>query len=203
MENDNDFKIASVNKDLRLCVIENSIFIEELVSRVLGNILDVDWENSKSFGHGSTSLSFFQKLQLIQDIKGINKEDLKKLTCLANIRNKFAHVSEINSFEKLFSGSIIGKEIQKAFLSWYFDKDGYSDIHPTKIEFVNRLCFYLLINDVINILLEISKTHWYNLGVHEGRREVQEQLLKICMSILSDQQRQEAIIAIESSFEKT
>lgn len=203
MENDYDFKIASVNKDLRLCVIENSIFIEELASRVLGNILDIDWKNSKSFGHGSTSLSFFQKLQLIQDIKSINKEDLKKLTCLANIRNKFAHVSEINSFEKLFSDTGIGKEIQKAFLSWYFDSDGYVGIHPTKIEFVNRLCFYLLTSDVINILLKISDTHLYNMGVHEGKREVQEQLLTFCLSILSDQQRREAILAIESGFEKT
>jgi hypothetical protein len=203
MENDYDFKIASVNKDLRLCVIENSIFIEELASRVLGNILDIDWKNSKSFGHGSTSLSFFQKLQLIQDIKGIDKEDLKKLTCLANIRNKFAHVLEIKSFEKLFSDSGVGKEIQKSFLSWYFDKDGYDGIHPTKIEFVNRLCFYLLTSDVINILLKISDTHVFNMGFHDGKREVQEKLLSFCMSILSDKQRKEVIIAIENSFEKT
>jgi hypothetical protein len=203
MENDYDFKIASVNKDLRLCVIENSIFIEELASRVLGNILDIDWGNSKSFGHGSTSLSFFQKLQLIQDIKGIDKEDLKKLTCLANIRNKFAHVSAINSFEKLFSDSGVGKEIQKSFLNWYFDKDGYAGIHPTKIEFVNRLCFYLLTSDVINILLKISDTHLYNMGLHDGKQEVQEQLLTFCMSILSDQQRKEVIVAIENRFENT
>lgn len=85
---------------------------------MLGNILNINWKNSKPFGHASTSLGFFQKLQLIQDIKGIEKEDLKKLTCLANIRNKFAHVSEINSFERLFSDSGVGREIQKYFLNW-------------------------------------------------------------------------------------
>ncbi len=200
MNNVYDFKIASVNKDLRLCVIENSIFIEELVSRVLGNILNIDWKNSKSFGHTSTSLSFFQKLQLIQDIKGIDKEDLKKLTCLANIRNKFAHVSEINSFDKLFSESSVGKDIQNNFLKWYFDKDGYVGIHPTKVEFVNRLCFYLLTNSVINTLLKISDTHFYNLGVHEGKREVQEQLLTFCMSILTDTQRKEVLNEIEMMY---
>ena len=103
----------------------------------------------------------------------------------------------------MFSDSGVGKEIRKAFLSWYFDEEGYVDIHPTKIEFVNRLCFYLLTNDVINILLKISDTHLYNMGVHKGKREVQEQLLTFCMSILSDQQRKEAIIAIESQFEKS
>ncbi len=203
MDNNYDFRIASVNKDLRLCVIENAIFIEELASRVLGNILNIDWKNSKSFGHGSTSLSFFQKLQLIQDIKGIDKEDLKKLSCIANIRNKFAHVSDVNSFEKLFSDTGAGKEIQKYFLNWYFDKDGYVGIHPYKIEFVNRLCFYLLINDVINILLKISDTHLYNMGVHAGKREFQEQILTYSMSILSDKQRKEVIDTIEDAFMTT
>ena len=198
MEFSEDFKIASINKDLRLCVIENAIFIEELASRVIGNILNIDWKNSKSFGHTSSSLSFFQKLQLIQDIKGIEKEELKKITCIANIRNKFAHVSEICSFDKLFSESSVGKEIQNNFLKWYFDKDGYNGVDPNKIEFVNRLCFYLLINDVITILLKISDSHFYNLGVHEGKREVQEQLLTFCMSILTTSQRKEVLREIDT-----
>ena len=195
-----EFKIASVNKELRLCIIENSIFIEELASRVLGNILNIDWQNSRSFGHASTSLSFSQKLQLIQDIKGIDKEDLKKLTCLSNIRNKFAHVSSINTFEKLFSESSVGKEIEKHFLKWFYDQDGYSGIHSANTEVVHRLCFYLLTNDVINILLKISDTHLYNTGVHEGKMQVQEQLLSVCMAILSEEQRKEALDAIEKGF---
>ncbi|MBA4197371.1 MAG: hypothetical protein C0459_07440 [Chitinophaga sp.] len=203
MGNEYDFKIASVNKDLRLCVIENSIFIEELASRVIGNILDIDWKNSKSLGHASTALSFFQKLQLIQDIRGIDKEDLKKLTCIAHIRNKFAHVSEINRFDKLFCDSSVGKEIQNNFLKWYFDKDRYDGVHSTKIEFVNRLCFYMLTNDVINILLRISDTHFYSLGVHEGKREVKEHLLAFCMSILTDAQRKEAFDEIEKLNKQT
>lgn len=193
MDNANELKIASINKDLRLCVIENSIFIEELASRVIGNILNIDWKNSKSFGHTSAALSFFQKLQLIQDIKGIDKEDLKKITCLSNIRNKFAHVPAINSFENLFLESSVGKEIKNSFLKWYFDKDGYKGIHPNKIELVNRLCFYMLTNDVINILLKISDGHFYDLGVHAGKKEVKEQLLNFCMSILSHEQRQEVV----------
>jgi hypothetical protein len=200
MEYSYEFKIASVSKDLRLCIIENSIFIEELASRVLGNILNIEWKNSKSFGHTSTSLSFSQKLQLIQDIKGIEKEDLKKITCLSIIRNKFAHVSNIDTFEKLFSESSPGKEIQKCFLKWFFDKDGYLDIDPSKTEFVNRLCFYLLTNDVINILLKISDAHLYNIGVHEGKMNIQEQLLTFCMSILSEEQRKKALDEIERGF---
>lgn len=189
-----EFKIASTAIDLRLCIIENSIYIEELTSRILGNILDIDWNHSKSFGHGSSSLSFNQKLQLIQDIKGIEKESLKKIVCLTNIRNKFAHVSYINSFETLFSSSSVGKEVRTNFLKWYFDDKGDSDVHPSKFEFIYRLTFYLLVNDVIEILLNINKTHNYNAGVEEGKREAKEIFLNTLIQSLVSQKQQLVII---------
>lgn len=200
MNNEEKLKIASVSKDLRLCVIENSIFIEELASHVLGNILNIDWKLSKSFGHSSAALSFSQKLQLIQDIKGIDKEDLKKLNCLANIRNKFAHVSHINTFETLFLESSIGKEIRNHFLKWYFDQNGVSDIHPTKQEFIFRLCFYLLVNDVIEALLKISNTHVYNVGVSDGKKQFEEKFIKTLINTLIDRKQQSIVLeAIEEA----
>lgn len=177
-------KIASIAENSRLCVIENSIFIEELASRVLGNILNVDWAATKSFGHTSSSLSFNQKLQLIQDIKGIDKEDLKKLTCVANIRNKFAHVSSIDSFETLFSDSIIGKETRHNFLRWYFDNNGDSDIHPSKLNCVYRLCYYLLVSNVIEILLKINDQHLFNAGIQDGQREFKDKFTDALISSL-------------------
>lgn len=197
---DEKFKIASFAKNLRLCVIENSIFIEELASRVLGNILSIDYEKSKSFGHASTSLSFNQKLQLIQDIKGIEKEDLKKLTCLANIRNKFAHVSNIDTFEKLFSESSVGKDIRRCFLNWFFDTNGDSDIHTSKVEFVYRVCFYLLVNDIIEILLKINDTHSYNIGLHEGQKEFKDKFVDtIIKSLITQKQHLAVLEAIEET----
>lgn len=129
---ENKLKIRSTNENLRLCIIENSIFIDELVSEIVGNILNINWKESKSFGFESCALSFNQKIQIIQDIKGIEKEDLKKLTCIANIRNKFAHVSHIEKFEDLFTQSKVGKQIKSEFMKWYFDEKGTSDIAKTK-----------------------------------------------------------------------
>ena len=197
---DAKLKIASVAKNLRLCVIENSIFIEELASSILGNILNIEWKKSKSFGHTSASLSFNQKLQLIQDIKGIEKEDLKKLNCLAQIRNKFAHVSEIDTFEKLFLESSVGKEIRNHFLKWFFDKSGESDIHPSKLEIVYRYCYYMLVDDVINILLEINKTHYYNLGIEEGKREFSDKLIdSLIRTLISQKQYLVVVKAMEEA----
>jgi hypothetical protein len=197
MEKKYSLKIVSVSKELRLCIIENSIIIEELASEVIGNILIISWKNSKSFGHTSTSLSFLQKLQLIQDIKGFDKEDLKEITCLANIRNKFAHVSNIYSFKSLFTDSNVGNNVKIKLLKWYFKKNNYDEIESSNFELLLRHCFYLLVDEVASILLEINLNQTFNEGVAAGKRLRTEQLLNYCMSILTEKQRKETLKEIE------
>ena len=191
-------KIASTAKDVRLCVIENSIFVEELASHILGNILDIDWKNSKSFGYGSTCLSFNQKLQLIQDIKGIDKDNLKAISCLTQMRNKFAHASRINSFEMLFSDAM-GQEIKNYFFKRFFDEGGTSGIHSSKVEFTYRLCFYLLVHEVIESMLKINDQHLLKIGVDEGERAFKDKLLEAFSTIILPNQQ----LNILESFEKT
>lgn len=191
-------KLASTAKDVRLCVIENCIFVEELASHVLGNILNIDWKTSKSFGYNSSCLSFNQKLQLIQDIKGIDKEDLKAISCLAQMRNKFAHVSHINSFENLFS-DVTCKEIKSYFFKRFFDEKGVSDIHDSKVEVVYRLCFYLLVHQVIEALLKINDQHLYNQGYEAGLRETKDKLLRAFSSLIPPEQQLIIIQAIREA----
>lgn len=38
------FKVVSNHENLRLCIIENYVFIEERISKVLGEILNIDWK---------------------------------------------------------------------------------------------------------------------------------------------------------------
>lgn len=175
--------------NLRLFIIENVIKIEELASYVLGKILNIEWQTSKSFGHSSSSLSFNQKLQLIQDIKGIDKENLKKLTCIAEIRNKFAHLSHINSFESLFADPSVGKKIKNNLLKWYSDENGESDIPESKRELTYQLCFFLLIHDIAETLLSISDKHSYDIGYAQGENEVKERiLLELATELISQGQ---------------
>jgi len=170
------FKIVSTHENLRLCIIENCIFIEETISFVLGTILNIDWKESKSFGFRSTALSFNQKVQIIMDIKGLNSKELKQLTTLMNIRNKFAHLSEIKTFDDLFSKTKVGKKIQKNFKEWYFDKNGISDITTQNHEKIYRLCFYFLVHNVAEILIKLSRDHMYELGLALGKKEFTEEL---------------------------
>lgn len=201
----NKLKIRSTNENLRLCVIENSIFIDEFISEVIGEILNIDWRNSKSLGFESSALSFNYKIQIIQDIKSVDKSDLTKLTCIANIRNKFAHVSYINTFEDLFTKSKVGKEIKSQFINWYFDENGISDIAKSKLELVYRLCFYLLVDNVVDILLKIYENHFYEVGKKEGEKEFKDRLISSLVDYLKSQKGGDKIISnsieeIENSF---
>lgn len=170
------FKVVSNHENLRLCVIENCIFIEETISRVLGKILNIDWKESKSFGFNSSALSFNQKVHIIMDIKGLEPKELKELTTLMNIRNKFAHLSGIKTFDDLFSKTKVGKEIKKNFHTWYLDENGLPDIPKANHEKVLRLCFYLLVHNVAEILFKITGDHMYDLGVADGKKEFTERL---------------------------
>jgi len=170
------FNIVSTHENMRLCIIENCIFIEETVSYVLGTILNIDLKESKSFGFDSSAFSFNQKVQIIMDIKGLDSQELKQLKTLMNIRNKFAHLSEIKTFDDLFSKTKVGKEIKRNFNEWYFDKKGVADIPKQNHEKVYRLCFYLLVHNVIEILMKIAGEHMYELGLADGKKEFIERL---------------------------
>jgi hypothetical protein len=114
-----DIQIFSKTNNLRLYIIEHTLHIETLVSEAIEHLLGIEYKTSKSFGYGSSALSFNQKIQIIQDINGLESDMTKKLNCLMNIRNKFAHVQEIDSFDALFELTNVGKEIQKQLVKWY------------------------------------------------------------------------------------
>jgi hypothetical protein len=171
----------------RLFVIEKSILIDESMSEIIGKILNIDWKKSKSFGYTSSALSFNQKVQIIQDIKGIEKEDLKKLTCLMYIRNKFAHVLNIRSFEDLFTKSDTGKEKQTNIIKWYFGTYKIPDIPPKHLEKVYLLCFSHLIVDIIEFLYKILGNHYYALGEIDGEKQYKDEFLNETLKYLKSQ----------------
>lgn len=154
-----------IRDDIRLCVIENCIMIETSISILIGAKLNIDFQNSKSFGNGSSSLSFNQKVQIIQDIEGLEKEFVKKLSCLMNVRNKFTHVGEVSNFEKFFEISKNGKELKKDLHRWYpsvHSKNNY------------RNFFYSLVDDIYNSLLYLGES----IGQYRGEILIHKMLLE-------------------------
>lgn len=139
-------------ENLRLYILEHTLIVEELTSKTLGYILNIDWEKSKSFGYGSSSLSFNQKIQIIQDMKTLDKEDVQKLSDLMYIRNKFAHINSIKLFSDLFNLGENGNKIKKNFDKWYSKKYDLTDLED---EFRFKVIFYYLFLDATSIMLKV------------------------------------------------
>lgn len=86
----------------RANVIEKAVGFEELISQLLSMLLEVDKNESISFGYKNIALSFNAKINLLIDLKFIPKETSKDFQLFAEIRNKFAHVLYVDSFVKCF-----------------------------------------------------------------------------------------------------
>jgi hypothetical protein len=135
-------------EDLRLYILEHTLDIEETTSKTLGYILKIDWEQSKSFGYSSVSLSFNQKIHIIQDLKGLDSNDKQKLADLMTIRNKFVHVKSIKTFQDLFNIGAAGQDVKKHLVKWYGSKDNIIDE-----ELRYKIYFFWLYLDVKSILI--------------------------------------------------
>jgi hypothetical protein len=94
-------------------VMEKGVAIEAGIAGILGYILDIDVEKSKSFGHQNSALSFNAKVNLLTDMKFVPKEIARQFQLFSEIRNKFAHVQAVDNFSKCFE---ILKEQKNYFL---------------------------------------------------------------------------------------
>lgn len=164
--------------ETRLFVLECSVFIEEKISDTLGKLLGiVDLEKSKSLGSSSSSLSFIQKKNLIIDII-TNLEEHDKFTQFMEIRNKFAHVKRVNSFERLFDNT---NGIKNKLDKWYKDKTGI--INDPEIKY--KTYFWHLTFDLFNTLFEIDVRHIIESTKKKAEEEIREELIQILRSELS------------------
>lgn len=126
----------SYNSELRNIILEYSIELEQLASIYISRLLYInDWQNTKSFGYGGSSLSFYQKIQLINDISP-SRIDNAKINCFQIIRNKLIHTTQFNSLVEIAEKY---KEVRKII-----------DINKTEDETVLRL-------NIENVYTEIKK----------------------------------------------
>ena len=83
-------------------VIEISVSNEEFVNLILAKLLGIKSEESKSFGTTNQALSFNAKANLLLDLNYLDKTDREKFQIFMEIRNKFAHLLAVETFEKCF-----------------------------------------------------------------------------------------------------
>lgn len=127
-----------VPSSARAEVIEASVLVEYAISEILAALLRIDVDNSVSFGR--QGLSFNAKLNLLADINMIAKDEKIKLTKFSEIRNLFAHNSNIVFFKDSFELNDL-----RSFFKKY-----YNEPKPTNgtSEKNDSLLFEKLFNDI-------------------------------------------------------
>jgi len=143
------------NNNARILVIEYSVRIEEVLSETIGSLLDINWKSSKSFGFDSGALTYNQKVSLLQDKRSISNEMKNKLTVFMHIRNKFAHVEAVNSFENYFKLSKNSQENKKQLDKWYLKPDSIYDDFEKNYQWI----FFHLYNDILMFLFKVKLEH--------------------------------------------
>lgn len=137
---------VNIPSKARTEVIEASVTIERVITSMLAMFLDIDIEDSKSFG--KAGLSFNSKLHLLADIKMIDKEEKGKLIKFSEIRNIFAHDSSTHMFYQCFDQLGL-----RAFLvKKYSEQNNENDSR----EQADRMLFTLLFEDVKKSVKDFS-----------------------------------------------
>ena len=180
-----DIKIFSKTDNIRLYVIEHTLHIETLMSEAIGSLLGVDYK--ESFGFGSSAFSFSQKAQIIQDIKGLESVMTKKLACLMNIRNKFAHVQEVDSFDKLFKIASNGTQIKNQLEKWYNLESKNED--DEKYKFL----FFKLAEEITKMLWDLQVKEELEKSVLQAERDFQKGQLESFKEVMFESENPEAI----------
>lgn len=127
---------------LRLMILENSLFHEHLITYFLGTLLEIETEGSYSLSDKSSALSLASKINLLIDLKSLNREQKPKLSYYLEIRNQFLHNWKCTTFEDCF------KSLDKTYNGL---KKLYSpDIKLTLEEQMN-FCYDCLSNDIVDI----------------------------------------------------
>ncbi len=93
-----------INIEIRTKVLEYSLFIEKSINDLLLINMGIydDKEKTKLFSNKGR-LTFQNKIDLLYDISVLSKDENLEFELLMNIRNKFLHDLECNSFQVLFS----------------------------------------------------------------------------------------------------
>jgi hypothetical protein len=92
-------KKTNFNIQLRGKILEKALILEELSSHIIKLVLRIVWDETRTLGNKSTSLSFKNKVDLLFDLKDLGKDDYNYLLKIMEVRNQFAHNIQCNLWE--------------------------------------------------------------------------------------------------------
>ncbi|MBK9388784.1 MAG: hypothetical protein IPN68_00850 [Bacteroidetes bacterium] len=94
-------KWEDLNITLRIEILTNTLRLEQSASDIIKAILRILKEKTKTLDNKSSSLSFKNKIDILQDLDELTKEAYDDLIKFMEIRNQLIHNHECTSFIKL------------------------------------------------------------------------------------------------------
>ncbi|HEV7333651.1 MAG TPA: hypothetical protein VGN63_21635 [Flavisolibacter sp.] len=149
----------------RTFVVEMSVKIEHLLNVILSRLLGVNPDETRSLGTSSYALSFNAKANLLLDLNYLNKEQGQKFQIFMEVRNKFAHVYKVDTFEKCFALTKNYNQLKKLF---DIDKDGENKEKDMEYMFIS------LSLDIANTLKEIGDRIYREMAIKYTQRRFTE-----------------------------
>ena len=171
----------------RLFIIEKSILLEQLSSMTIAELLEIpDWENSKMLGNQSSGFSFNQKINFFIDLNNLEKDLKNKFIALQEIRNKFAHVLKVDSFQNYKNFSKNSEQHCKNLEKWYLSKvENFNENDELKF----KCLFDELFKELAEYTIKLAIQHAENKGSSQGNKtfneDYMEELEKIVLQLTS------------------
>lgn len=171
-----DLLFVNIPSRARSEVIEASVTIEKVITMMLAQFLNIDVDESKSFG--KNGLSFNAKLNLLADINLIAKVEKTKLIKFSEIRNIFAHDDKTLHFFQCFKQ--IG--LKGYLLNQYGEQHSKYDFEEEN----DRMLFEKLFEDVketcrqlFHKMMDKAKESGRQIGTMEFFNNLQHVLAKM------------------------
>ena len=138
---------AQLNIEVRSRILEYSLFIEGSINDLLLLNLGIYNEKEKTrLFSNKGKLTFQNKIDLLFDIEVLSKEENSEFELLMNIRNKFLHDLECNSFKILFNEKIKDNGLQNRFKKFLEEGQSISDEEACK-----KACYSLFQKNIDTI----------------------------------------------------
>jgi len=165
----NFLTISKKEADLRLKVLNASLWFEWEASLFLSWLLDIDLNSSTALGNSAGALSFKNKIDLLTDMNSMSKATATKFQKFAEIRNKLMHVKAASDLAKTL-------EMTKS-ANWLLNT--YPQDKTLKVEKQLEKALDLLIDDIDQDLRKTMLSLNNKVKIEMERDIYEEELMKI------------------------
>lgn len=145
-----------MNIEIRKFILLESLKIEDSISKVLRELLEIEENDNKSLGFKGSALSFKNKVDILLDIGHITKEKYGEFIMFMEIRNQFIHNIDSNSFKIVLDR--VNKKKKLLGIDSNLESFVKKDKNGKNTEKIYEVAFTHLCLNLKEILDEIHKT---------------------------------------------